>query len=301
MKEEERGADLLCQFGHALLFLTSRHLLPDWTGLSPVKAKHRFFPIFHPAATLWIGGKSGRKEVIRETTRVRVSLVCLGSPRCQSQPRHFCFRRYWSNGRWIYGMTPGWIFDFPQRLCPLLDVMPLPLRVWGLNLSSRWGLRPETWQGRGAAASHRDVGEDSRLWASVQEHVKATAVGRACFGGGWWLGNLLFKVSPAEKNRCKFAEGRCGACCSLQLKIVDFCWSWEGFFSLFVKGREKTPCKRLPVLKYRFCEDDGCPQTLDERAVRHCSGCCNKQPAVNAVSKDGCGSVQVADIPGTAV
>lgn len=76
---------------------------------------------------------------------------------------------------------------FPPRLCPLLDVMELPLRVWELNLSRWWSLRHETlkgWQGRGAAVFHRDVGEDSHLWASVREHVKARAVGRACFGVG---------------------------------------------------------------------------------------------------------------------
>lgn len=79
-------------------------------------------------------------------------------------------------------------------------------------------------------------------------------------------------LSPAEKSRCKFAEGRRGAFCSLQFKMVEFCWPWERFFYLFFKGQEKTPWKTFSVLKYRFCEDGICPQSLDDRAVWHCSG-----------------------------
>jgi len=58
---------------------------------------------------------------------------------------------------------------------------------------------------------------------------------------------LLFKISPAEKNRCKFAEGKCGACCSLQFKMLLLFWSWEGFFPYLLKGRE-----RLQVKGYLF-------------------------------------------------
>lgn len=66
--------------GHARLFLASQHLLSDCIGLSAAKVKHRFPSILHPAAMLWIGGKSSQKEVIRETPCVEVGLVCLGNP-----------------------------------------------------------------------------------------------------------------------------------------------------------------------------------------------------------------------------
>lgn len=76
MREEERGRDLLSCFDHALLFLTSQHLLADWTGLLPVKVKHGLFSVFHPAAMLWIGGKSGQKKVI-ETPHVSEWARCI--------------------------------------------------------------------------------------------------------------------------------------------------------------------------------------------------------------------------------
>lgn len=66
-----------------------------------------------------------------------------------------------------------------------------------------------------------------------------------CSGSGlpWWWVMMLFKISPVKKNRCKFAEESCGACCSLQFKMVEFCWSWEGVFFSLLKDRKRLHVK----------------------------------------------------------
>lgn len=116
--------------------------------------------------------------------------------------------------------------------------------------------------------------------------MKASAVGQDCIDGGQCLGTLLFKVSPAEKNRYKFADGCCDTHCSLQFTMLFFWWC-DGFLFLLIKEQEEAPCRSSPVLKYRFCEHGICPQSLNEESNGFKQPT-NKQPAVNAVSKDRC-------------
>lgn len=73
--------------------------------------------------------------------------------------------------------------------------------------------------------------------------MKASAVGQDCIDGWQCLGTLLFKISPAERNRCKFAEGCCGTRCSLQFRML-FLLVARMTFSLFVKRQEEAPCER---------------------------------------------------------